>query len=340
MTPKSRRWIGALVRYGVCIAAVGYLVVDTEWSQLKEVLATARGNWHLLIASVLAFGPAPLIISLRLKLLLDVHQVQLSTWQVIKYTFAGNFLITSLPILGTGGGDAAKAWYVARDTPHKHEAVTTVFFDRVLGVMGLVGLASVVLLVNWRNPIFSQWSRIIGLLAGLMVVGGGVYFSDRMRRLLRLEKLVRVLPFASHIERIDRAAYTFRHHPGRLAVGMLLTFLLQVEVIVSLWLAGWALGLVGGRPLASLPVYLGYTPICLLAGAFPIGVMEQIFRQLLSDAAGLGSPEAAYSLSLFGRIIQLTWALPGALVVLSAGRPRSGPNTNNSTPETELTVPY
>ena len=59
-----------------------------------------------------------------------------------------------------------------------------------------------------------------------------------------------------------------------------------------------------------------------MKGVAPIGVMEHVFKMLFVDAAHLGSPEAARLLSLLGRLIQLVWALPGALVVLSAGRPR------------------
>ena len=321
MTAQSRRRLSALVRYTICIAAVTWLVADTEWARVKEVLALASGNWQLLVIGIAAFGPAPVIISVRLKLLLAVHEVDLTVWQAIKVTFAGNFIISALPV-GTPGGDAAKAYYVARDTPYKHEAVTTVLVDRVIGVVGLVGLASVVLLVNWGNPAFAVWGRIIAVVVTVMIVSAGVYFSRRMRALLRLERIVAFMPFASHIQRIDQAAFAFRHRIGRLAGCLVLTVILQLIVIISLFLAGWALGIVGEGPRSALPVYLGYIPICLLAGVAPIGVMEEVFKRLFVDAAHLGPPEAARLLSLLGRLIQLVWALPGALVVLGAGRPR------------------
>jgi uncharacterized membrane protein YbhN (UPF0104 family) len=318
MTARSRRRWSILIRYTICVAAVTWLVVDTDWDELRKVVVTA--NWPLALTSVLVFGPAPLIISIRLKLLLAVHKVHLTVWQAIKVTFAGNFIINALPV-GTPGGDAAKAYYVARDTPHKHEAVTTVLVDRLIGVVGLVGLASVVLLVNWGNPAFAWWGRMIAIAVVVVIVGAGIYFSHRMRGLLRLEKIVAFMPLASHMQRIDRAAFAFRHRLGRLVGCLVLSVILQLLVIVSLFLAGWALGIVGEGPWSALPVYLGYTPICLLAGVAPIGVMEEAFRRLFVDAANLGSPEAARLLSLLGRLIQLVWALPGAAVVLSAGRP-------------------
>jgi hypothetical protein len=132
------------------------------------------------------------------------------------------------------------------------------------------------------------------------------------------------LPLGHHLQRIDRAVFEFRSRPGRVLLCVVLADILQINCIVSLFLAGWALGMVNPEaPWSSLPVYLAYTPICYLAGALPLGVMEGGFQQLFSGVAGLGTMEAALSLSLFGRFIQLIWALPGGLIVLRSPRPQA-----------------
>lgn len=312
----------ALIRYAVCAVAVSWVAWNTEWSQLGEVWRQAD-PW-LLFLSVVVFGPAPVLIAIRLKLLLDVHHVRLSVWQAIKVTFAGNFIINALPV-GTTGGDSVKAYYIARDTPHKHEAVTVVFFDRVIGVLGLVLMSGIVVLLDWHNQAFRSWGRPIGVLMLLVLLGGGLYFSNWTRKLLRLDWILSKLPLGHHLQRIDRAVFEFRNRPRRVLVCLLLTNILQVICIVSLFLAGWALGVIdvkAASPWSSLPVYLAYVPICFLAGALPIGVMEGGFQQLLHGAAGFGTAGAALSLSLFGRFIQLIWALPGGLIVLRS-RPRA-----------------
>jgi len=340
MTAESKRPWSVWVRYGICIAAVTWLVTHTEWAKLREVWLTA--DTRLLLAGILAFGPAPLLIAIRLKWLLAVHDIHLSAWQAIKVTFAGNFVINALPV-GTTGGDSVKAYYIARDTPYKHEAVTTVFFDRVIGVLGLVLLSGIAVLANWKNPSFAGWGRIIGVLVVLLMVGSGIYFSRRMRHLFRIDQIVARLPLASHFQRIDRAVFAFRGSYRRVVACLGLSILLQVIAIISLFLAGWALGMVGDQPIKSAAVYLGYTPICLLTGVLPIGVMEETFNQLLVKTAGLGTREGAYSLSLFGRVIQLVWALPGGFLVLrgqsflkakeSLKDPETGvPATSNTSP--------
>ncbi|NLX21489.1 MAG: flippase-like domain-containing protein [Phycisphaerae bacterium] len=321
MSPRSRVWLSRLVHYGMCAAAVTWLAFNTDWERFRQVLGMA--NWRLVLVALLVFGPAPLLISLRIKWLLTVQSIHISVWQAIKVTFAGNFLIFALPV-GTGGGDTAKAYYIARDTPHKHEAVMTVFFDRVIGVLGLLLMSGVIVLIDWGNPAFNRWRWVIGLTLLALASGACVYFSTRIRRVLRFDQLVALLPLASHLQRIDRAVLLFRRHPRRLAACMAITVLLHATCVVSYFLAGWALNLVGDMGWHAFPVYLAYTPICLLAGALPIGVMEVTFSQLLAEAAHLGTPEAAISLSFLGRLIQLAWSLPGALVVLQ-GRPQVRP---------------
>ncbi len=313
LTRRGKRWIFFGLRLAVVAGAVLWLGMRTDWTQLKQVWIEAD-KW-LLVFGIATFGPCTILISLRLKWLLAVHEVHLTAWQAIKATFAGNFIITALPV-GTTGGDSVKAYYIARDTPNKHEAVTTVFFDRVIGVSGLVLMSGVVLLANWGNPAFAGLGQVIALVVLAMVAAGGIFFSYRMRKLFRLDDILDRLPLADHLRRIDRAVFTFRHHRRRVLAALGVTVLLQLDTILAIFLMGWALGLVGSGPLQALPVYLGYVPIALLAGGLPIGVMEVTFQGLLATAAGLGSPEAAVSLSLMGRVMQLVWALPGAYTVL------------------------
>ncbi len=321
MSQRAKVWLSRLVRYGVCAAALTWLWCETDWVRLRHVLSEA--NWRLVLVGLVAFGPACFGLALRLRILLAVQDVQISLWQAIRVTFAGNFIINALP-LGTPGGDAVKAYYVAVDTPHKHEAVTAVFFDRVIGVLGLVLMSGVMVACDWHNPAFRTYGRPIAAAILLFMVGMAVLLSQRLRRLVRFDRIVSMLPLAAHIQRIDRAILLYRRHPFQLAAALALTFILQFVCIVSLYLTGWALGLVGQDPGQAFFVYLGYVPIALLMGALPIGVMEVTFRQLLADAARLGTPEAAVSLSILCRVIQLVWSLPGMLVVLRS-RPSAQP---------------
>jgi uncharacterized protein (TIRG00374 family) len=314
---SNRGWrarVGQAVRLLICAAAVAWLYRTNDWHKVREILATA--NWRLVLAGLLAFSPVTALIALRLKWLLAVHDVHLPIWDAIKVTFAGNFVIQALPV-GTSGGDAIKAWYIARQTPYKHEAVITVFFDRVIGLAGLLLLSGTMVLLNWNNPALAIWGRKIGLGIVVLAFGGGIYFSHWTRQALHLEQIIARLPFSAHLRRIDQAVFEFRSRHRRVAGCLALAIALQVVAIFAVFLCGWALGVVGGHPLSALPIYLAYVPICFVAGGAPIGVMEVTYQQLFAQAAHLGSPEAAMFLSLLSRFIQLVWALPGGLVFLT-----------------------
>ncbi|NLX14414.1 MAG: flippase-like domain-containing protein [Phycisphaerales bacterium] len=316
----GRRWISRLLRYAVCAAAITWLAQQTDWAEMKRVWLEADKG--LLVLGVFCFWPSVVLISIRLRRVLAVHDIHVSVWRAIMVTFAGNFVANAFP-LGTTGGDSVKAYLVARETPHKHEAVMCVLFDRLVGVAGLVMLAGLVLLASWGNPAFAKWGRIIGVLILALVVGGGVYFSNRLRCWFHVDDLISRLPFGQHLQRLDRAVLVFRHHGRCVVECVILTAILQLNSIFCMFLMGWALNLVGDRPLTAIPVYLGYIPIAFLTGALPIGVLEVTLQELLAGAAALGSPEAAISLGLMCRVMQLVWALPGIVPVLQ-GRPAAG----------------
>lgn len=302
------------MRLMVCAAAVAWLVHATNWQDFKRAVQSAdRG---LVLLSILAFAPAPVLIAVRLKWLLAVHDIHLTVWQAVKVTFAGNFVISAFPV-GTPGGDAVKAFYVARGTSQKHEAITTVFFDRLIGVVGLILMSGLVALLNWHNPAFEKWGRIIALMAIVFFAGAGVYFSRRLRAILYLDQIIARLPFASHLQRLDRAMFAFRNHRRTLVACVLLTLVLQGISIVSIYFGGWAVHLVGDAPLRALPIYFAYIPICFIGGVLPLGAMEVMYAEFFSPR--LGTAGAALALSILSRFIQLVWALPGALVVLKGG---------------------
>jgi len=318
MARGVQAWMSRLIRPAIAAAALTWLAWSTDWARLVRVLREA--DWELALVGLACFGPAVVLLAVRLKLLLAVQNVRLGLWSVLKATFEGNFVAQALP-LGTGGGDTVKAYSIVRQTPYKHEAVVAILFDRLVGVGGLLLMSGTILLFDWNNPAFALYGRGIATAILLLAAVVAIVFSRRLRRLLRFEWLLAVLPLASHLQRMDRAVLAYRKRLGTVAACVGLTVLLQVNAIMVMFLIGWSLGLVGPDPVSALVVYLAYTPICFLTGALPIGVMEVAFAQLFAVAAGLGTREAALSLSFAGRIVQLAWALPGAWFVLTSRPP-------------------
>lgn len=270
---------------------------------------------RLALFSVLIFAPVWFIQAYRLVLMVAIHDMRLSLWNSVKLTFAGCFFNFALP--GSYGGDVIKAYYVSRYTHHrKTEVVTTVFIDRVFGLLAVVVLAAVAMLVRWDPREFGQLETALIVISAVVFVGCCVIFSRRIRTALHLAELVQRLPRADQILRVGRSLVILRHHPGRVVAAMGLSLALQSLCMLSAAVMGWALGMKG-----DLSQYFVYVSVGSLIAAIPItppqafGVLEAAYVQFFTRA-GVASASQAVALALAVRLIQLVWALPGVLVPL------------------------
>lgn len=271
------------------------------------------------LLAILLFCPVPILQSIRLVWMLAVQDVRLSCWSAIKLSYAGNFFNFALP--GFFGGDVIKAYFITRFTQRKTEAVTTIFLDRLVGLGGLMILASTTFIYAWNR---GEWdpryrnSLALGLAliwAGLLV-GCLFLFSRRLRHLIRLPELAQKLPAANQILRIGRATVAMRQRKGLVLASLLNTLVLQFIVVVAAWVMSQALGMQG-----HFTLYFIFVPIGFLIAAVPIsppnaaGVMEAAYVQFFT-VGGLNPASAAVAFALANRLTQLVWALPGMLVPL------------------------
>lgn len=291
------------------------------------IASAARGiDLKYSLLSLLIFLPVPFMAAQRLVWMLGIQDVRLTLWEAVKLTFAGNFFNFALP--GTTGGDLIKAYYITQYTRHKTEAVTTVFLDRVIGLLGLMALATVMFAfsgeqVRWEPAVFSSIAWALVAVWGGLAVGAVVVFSKRLRTLFRLPELAARLPAGQHLVRIGRATVAMRKHKALVLASLAITIALQLLVVLSAWVMSLALGMVGGFVL-----YFICVPIGFLIAAIPIsppqaiGVMEAAYIQFFTPG-GLNSVSQAFAFALAVRVIQLVWALPGVLVpLLGAHVPR------------------
>lgn len=369
MKRRFTRWLMPLLRYGLCAAAIlwlinvvawndsvvlsdpgrtrvrlleenpddGTLVIQRDgrretitWDQVRhkdEVPEVSygisgvvrRANLTKALLAILIFFPVPILQSIRLVWMLAVQDVRLSFWNSVKLTYAGNFFNFALP--GTVGGDIIKAYYITHYTHRKTEAVTTVFLDRVIGLSGLMILASVTFLFAWDRIEWSSAYRHT-LATGLALVWGGLaagcilVFSRRLRHLLRLPQLAERLPAADQILRIGRATVALRRHKALILASLLNTLVLQLTVVIAACVMARALGMQG-----DFTLFFIFVPLGFLIGAIPIsppmaaGVMEAAYVKFFCWGA-LNPSSAAVAFALANRLTQLVWALPGALVPL------------------------
>lgn len=271
------------------------------------------------ILSILLFLPVPLLAALRLVWMLRIQNVVLPYWHSVRLTFAGNFFNFALP--GTTGGDVLKAYWITHLTHHKTEAVTTVFIDRVIGLLGLVFLATVMFLISLREL---PWNvQLLGSVSTLLItiwvglfVGSIFVFSKRLRNLIRLPQLAARLPAGEQFLRIGRATVAIRSHKGLIAMSLLNTVVLQLLFVISAYYMARALGMKGHAALFLMSVPIGYLIVAIpITPPQGFGVLEYAFVQFFTPGH-LNTISQAVTFALATRVIQLIWALPGVLVPL------------------------
>jgi len=139
-----------------------------------QTLAGARHRVGLLALSLCAMAFTVLFCSIRWHLLLVGQGVMLGVRRATELNLVGVFFSMLLP--GATSGDFLKAWYVTRDTPGRRaESATTVFLDRVVGLLGLILLAGVVFAWPFhavaQDGLFRKVLLSVGVFA-LLLAGG------------------------------------------------------------------------------------------------------------------------------------------------------------------------
>lgn len=121
---------------------------------------------YRLATALLAMTAATLIAISRWKLLLEAQGVRISWQKTARLNLIGGFFNLALP--GAVSGDIVKAFYIARENPGKRGHVFgSILFDRIIGVSGLVLVATLALLLG-LGPL--EGSRLIAAVQGFVLV--------------------------------------------------------------------------------------------------------------------------------------------------------------------------
>ncbi|MDK1031334.1 MAG: lysylphosphatidylglycerol synthase transmembrane domain-containing protein, partial [Planctomycetia bacterium] len=262
MTTRQKRIIWHVVRIGVTAGLIVYILVGVNFAKLSAVLGGS--NVLLLVGAVAMLAGQPTIGALRWRLLLKVQRVHLKFREALRLTYLGLFFNNCLPSMG---GDAVKAYYIAKHSHRKAESVVAIFVDRAVGVAGLILLGSAAVLFT----VFDADKRLAHLVMGVVFVAffGAVvlFFSRRLRRLLRVERLFERLPFRDLLQKVDNAAFAYRYHKRVILIALAYTWIAQGMGILAVWIIGLAVGV-------DVPLYLYvlYMPVVWLVWVLPISI--------------------------------------------------------------------
>jgi hypothetical protein len=283
-----------------------------------------RANPWLLVLSIVVFPITFIITSYRWNKLLEAVDIRMGLARAFIINMVGAFYNTFL--LGSTGGDVVKAYYAARQTPHRIRAVMSVFIDRVLGLLALVMVGGVMAAYQYlrapslHDPTSRACFQVALACVGVMVGVGlmlAVLFQPTLRHFLGLEFILARLPLQRQLNSAREVMRMYRRRPILMLWALLVTAPVHLTVIVSALLAGKAFGL-KIQPL----YYFTVVPVVVLAGSIPIspqgaGVMEA-FAYLLTQKQGATVNEAV-ALTMSIRVVQILWNLTGGIFVFRGG---------------------
>lgn len=263
-----------------------------------------------LAAAFLLFVVASMISFQRWHVLLRAVRVDAPAWRVQKLGFIGLFFSNIIP--GLTGGDLVKAIMVARDHPEQRPAaVLSVIVDRLIGLLGLALVASGALV--FQDERFADMKKNLNLILLAIVAGGFVLLSKRLRRLLRIDRLLKALPFAEILHKLDHAALLYRTRPLALAYAVVVSLAIHGMILTEIGVIGRAIGI----PIPWLDFY-SLAPLALIVQSLPIspggiGVGELAFMFLFARS---GVPAAAaFALSFSYRAVQMVVSLIGGVLM-------------------------
>ena len=234
-----------------------------------------------------------------------------------RLTLLGYFFNLIVP--GLTGGDVVKAVLAVREHPERRaDALMSVIVDRGLGLIVLVGLATLVVLLP--DTRFAAVRIPVVLTFVGMLVALWLFLHPLPRRLLRIESILARLPQKERIRSLDRALRIYGAHPFEIMVAVVLSVINHASLAYGLFELGRAFG---DQQLGYFE-YLGVASIANTISSVPIapggwGVGEAAYASLFHL---LGAPTTlGIAVSVTYRLLMMVLGLFGGIfLLLPSGR--------------------
>ena len=282
-------------------------------SHRVSVSTLREADVSLILAGLLVMGLVYPVQTLRWLLLLRARGIETDVWRTYRLIMVSLFFNVCMP--GTTGGDVVKAYYAANRSDRRADALMTIVFDRLSGLLGLLVFAGLIGLINFRHPLtrsiaVTAWS---GLLAATLVYF--CYSSHRLRVLLGAIRLDRLPMIGRILATLDAAAVAYRRHLGVVAAAIAISAACHLALSLAMLTAAMGLGMK-----APAGMLMTVTPALVLAGSLPvsyqgIGVQEGVAQALIYDPPYVTMNQIVVMLMIF-RLYILFYALCGSSFLL------------------------
>ena len=302
----------------VSISWLGYRSEPYGLSLFAGSFRTAARHFGYVLGAVFVTLLCIVACTLRWQALLAAQEIHLTFWKVLVLFFIGHYFNAFMP--GAIGGDFVKLYYVVKETEHKQtEAVSTIFLDRIIGLLALIPLCTIVMLIKLDFFLSYPETKVAFLFNCALLVGAVVgLFVVFRQNLLEKWSFFRRLEERTALGKIIGKVYGAFHICFKCPTVLVKTGLLSVANHLLLVFAAFLLGRALEIPL-GFGSYIMVFPIINAIAAIPatpggLGTRE-VAAKFLLGAVGISEVKAV-PLSLLLYATMLFWSLVGGVVYM------------------------
>lgn len=319
----KRPSLGGLVRIVVAVALTALVFWKSHPADVWSALTRTRPG-PILIAALLVLADRALMAYRWLVLLRPFSGPGGPRFgAVMRIFFVSTFVGTFLP--ASVGGDAVRAYALAKEGVDPHASVASVLMDRMLGVLSLLIMAAAGLVFAREMAHQPLVLTALAVTALVCAATAAVVFSQRADAVL--QKAAAWLPWERAREvaaRLLSAVQVYASRHGDLANVLAGSIGVQALRIVQAYCLGLALGI--AQPLTT---YVAFIPLILLVMLLPVTVNGLGTSQLafVWAFAQAGVPGAqSFPLSVLFIALGIVGNLPGSVLYATGGM-HAGPRT-------------
>ena len=320
MSETVKKYFFMILKLAVAGILLYYVGKDLDYSSLKKL--SLPGLYVGFFLTMLLILLQNTLSALRWQMLLRGQQIRIRFSKVLSLTFQGTMFSLFMPG-GSVGGDVVKGAVLAREAEKGNalEGVTTIFLDRLIGMLGLFSLAGIIALCSLATiQQFSPGVRYTvylltgccfgGVFAGIVILFHTVIF--RVKLFAWLLQKADILTKGG-CSRILHSVEIFRKDRATLWKTFFLTLLILHPILIGcnvLILYGIQGHLQGIRE-AALGAALGNVASVAPVSPGGLGTRDKVTEVILRSS-GL-SPESSALVPLIYSCVSVLTALLGGL---------------------------
>lgn len=301
-----------LIKIFVSIILVVFLLAKLGLRDIASQFATANTWWF--IGGIIVFSLSNLLGSLQWYLLMKTRGIEIPLVKVISYYYVGLFFNNFL--VGYVGGDVIRIYDISKASGNSSTAISTVFFDRLIGFVMLTTLALVAGLI-WRNIFQSKTVILVILLIFVCwVISFIVLFNEKFARKIGwIFRFVLPAKFNNKIREVYSNINSFKHAQKTIIMVLVMSFVIQVFRILVHFFAALSVGLQ-----AHVKYFFIFVPVIALLASLPIsiggiGIRESSGVALFSQINSF-QPETIVAMEFLAYVIGLLATIPGGLIFI------------------------